>query len=124
MAKKQKPPTPEPVLRLHGLDLSNDPLIPKTEIDPILDPITFGTPITITTDGADKEDPPPPPELINDSDDVDEITPLHQLRDEPTAYQRSIMTKRAPETPNFSCRQRTPPVLPHDSEESNKGNNF
>ena len=33
------------------------------------------------------------PEIIDDSDDVDEITPLQQLADELAAYQRPIKTK-------------------------------
>ena len=33
------------------------------------------------------------PEIFDDSDDVDEITPLQQLADELAAYQRPIKTK-------------------------------
>ena len=45
--------------------------------------------------------------LIDDSDDVDEITPLQQLPDEPAACQRPIRTKRAPERLNLSCIEDT-----------------
>ena len=53
------------------------------------------------------------PEIIDDSDDVDEITPLQQLPDEPAAYKRPIRTKRAPERLMHRRHvhgQRTPPV--------------
>ena len=48
MVKKDKALTRKPIFGLHGVDLSNDPFIPEVEAEPILDPITPGTPITFT----------------------------------------------------------------------------
>ena len=60
MAEKDKTPTREPILRLHGVDLSDEPPIPEPKIGLTPDPITPGTPITFTTDETDEEHFPVP----------------------------------------------------------------
>ena len=40
MAKKNRTPTREPIFRLHGVDLSDESLIPELKISPAPDPTT------------------------------------------------------------------------------------